>query len=299
MTAAPWMPLVSLLAVSLGLLPCRREERAEAPAREARPPPQGRDAGVVVIAPGGGPGGSQVTVDGLPSWPPQGPGCDQLVRCCQQAQAIASETGLLCQLAIATPTVDCPGALSSVVGHLTQRGLSVPPACQAGTPRAAGSAPWTDYFFPRVAGWQSDPPVDHGPAQGLIQSFRQPRTEVTADVYVYNNGQAGVRREPAQLLQQLQEVSRGLQMAVQRGIYTSFREVSPPEPWRLGTADGYRSVCAITRDGQERRSESYVTTHRAYFVKVRVTYQRRADPAATLSVAALLGAVGSATAAEP
>jgi hypothetical protein len=253
----------------------------------------------VVIAPGGGLGGTQVTVDGQPTWPPQGPGCDQFVRCCQQAQAVASDTALLCQMEVALPPVNCSTALASVVNHLTERGQAVPPMCQAGPPRAAGSARWTDYVLPRVAGWQSDAPEDHGPAQGLVQVYRQAQSQVVADVFVYNNAQAGVRRDPALLQQQLQEVSRGLELAVQRGVYTSFREVSPAEPWRLGTADGYRSTCAVTRDGAELRSESYVTTHRSFFVKVRVTYQRRADAAATLAVATLVNAVGSATVAEP
>jgi hypothetical protein len=95
--------------------------------------PPGTGTPPVTIAPPTGappPGGeSQVLTGGQAVWPPTGPGCDRYVACCQAAGAMASDLGLACQLAVATPPVDCAAALASIRGMISQRGQAPPPAC--------------------------------------------------------------------------------------------------------------------------------------------------------------------------
>lgn len=108
------------------------------PAPPSQPPPPGtpsapekRPGTQVVFGPGGsGPGGMQVTTDGQNVWPPTGAGCERYVQCCNAATALAPDVALFCQMAVATPPVDCSAAHTRMRTYLGERGLAVPQACQ-------------------------------------------------------------------------------------------------------------------------------------------------------------------------
>jgi hypothetical protein len=116
--------------------PQQPQQIVPAPLPPATPPasPPGQQPEAVVIAPGGGLSGMQVQVDGRPVWPPQGPGCDQLVACCRDGTAIDSSIGLACQLSMAIDGATCPNAMASVRSSIAEMGRAVPPSCLGGTP---------------------------------------------------------------------------------------------------------------------------------------------------------------------
>jgi hypothetical protein len=74
-------------------------------------------------------GGVAVEQDGQAVWPPSGPGCAQLVTCCEQLAAIDQAMPLACQLAIANYH-DCGKAKASVAAMALQLKLSVPDSCR-------------------------------------------------------------------------------------------------------------------------------------------------------------------------
>jgi hypothetical protein len=81
--------------------------------------------------PGHGLGGSEVSVDGRPVWPPQGPGCAELVACCNgfRGDQVADKAmGLACQLSV-TKEADCPRALGTVRAIVREKGATPPAAC--------------------------------------------------------------------------------------------------------------------------------------------------------------------------
>jgi hypothetical protein len=127
------MILSMLLSIACLGSGCDSDPVPQPPAIVAPTLPQGPGAPPVVIAPPAGPpppgGGSQVLTDGRPVWPPTGPGCDRYAACCQAASATASDIGLACQLAVATPPVDCAAALTSIRNMIGERGQTPPPAC--------------------------------------------------------------------------------------------------------------------------------------------------------------------------
>jgi len=83
----------------------------------------------IVLSPGGPPGGSQVLTDGKAVWPPKGPGCDSLVKCCDAASKQSSAVGLSCQLSLAADP-DCNKALESVRKMIGELGQALPPECK-------------------------------------------------------------------------------------------------------------------------------------------------------------------------
>jgi hypothetical protein len=80
---------------------------------------------------GGGLGGTEVLVDGKPVWPPKGPGCAELVACCNgfSGDQIADKAmGLVCQLSV-TKEADCPRALATVRAVVREKGATLPASC--------------------------------------------------------------------------------------------------------------------------------------------------------------------------
>lgn len=81
--------------------------------------------------PGHGLGKTEVDVDGKPVWPPQGPGCAELVACCSSftgSGVAADGMRLVCQFSVAKKA-DCPRALATVRSVLSERGEPAPAAC--------------------------------------------------------------------------------------------------------------------------------------------------------------------------
>lgn len=127
--------VLSLVTLSLFLAACQRRSQPEAP----QPPAGGGDQ--IVIAPGGGLGGTQITTGGRAMWPPQGPNCERFVACCQQASSAMSDIALMCQMSVATTPVDCLRALGEVRQYLTERQAPVPPVCAGGPTPPTPPAP--------------------------------------------------------------------------------------------------------------------------------------------------------------
>ncbi len=77
---------------------------------------------------------AQTTADARPSpqaaWPPHGPGCEQLVLCCEQATPQDNDAARFCQRSVASNPGDCPRVLSAVRTYVIERGHTVPPLCR-------------------------------------------------------------------------------------------------------------------------------------------------------------------------
>jgi len=70
-----------------------------------------------------------VTSGGKEVWPPKGPVCEDLVRCCEAAGKKDSSAMLMCQLMVATPPVDCVKGLKDVRQYLGERNVQAPKEC--------------------------------------------------------------------------------------------------------------------------------------------------------------------------
>ena len=77
---------------------------------------------------GHGLGNAALTVDGQNVWPPQGPGCPELVRCCDAIVALDDSLALACLLA-AGRDADCPTALRTSVAIASESNVPPPAAC--------------------------------------------------------------------------------------------------------------------------------------------------------------------------
>jgi hypothetical protein len=84
--------------------------------------------------PGHGLGGFELTVEGTPVWPPQGPSCAELVTCCEGLGAGDGDgpnaLQLACQLSVAKGP-DCKRALGTVTAIVQETGNAVPSSCHA------------------------------------------------------------------------------------------------------------------------------------------------------------------------
>jgi hypothetical protein len=78
--------------------------------------------------PGSGSGGPQVQVGGQNVWPPQGPGCERYVACCDAASG-SSAIQLSCRLSVARQPVDCNASLTQVTNIMREMNVPVPAAC--------------------------------------------------------------------------------------------------------------------------------------------------------------------------
>jgi hypothetical protein len=77
---------------------------------------------------GHGLGTFALTVDGRSVWPPEGPGCPELVRCCTAIVALDDSLALACLLATGRDP-DCPTALRTSVAIAGESNVSPPAAC--------------------------------------------------------------------------------------------------------------------------------------------------------------------------
>jgi hypothetical protein len=77
---------------------------------------------------GHGLGKASLTVDGRNVWPPEGPGCPELIRCCTALVALDESLALACLLAVGRDP-DCPTALRTSVAIAGESGVAIPAAC--------------------------------------------------------------------------------------------------------------------------------------------------------------------------
>jgi len=77
---------------------------------------------------GHGLGKVSLTVDGRNVWPPEGPGCPELVRCCTALVALDESLALACLLAVGRDP-DCPTALRTSVAIAGESNVPAPAAC--------------------------------------------------------------------------------------------------------------------------------------------------------------------------
>ncbi|MGE3636517.1 MAG: hypothetical protein AB7P00_41820 [Sandaracinaceae bacterium] len=175
--------------------------------------------------------------------------------------------------------------------------MPVPPAPPPppATPPEEGlpGPPWVDLHLPRLADWQIDPPEDEGPGNGYFVDYMHPPTGTSVSVFVYNRGLPSITRNAASVLSEAQEAVSGVRRAVEVGRYQAMRELDttilPLGPAQAVTA---RTRMMITDGGEERASAVYVTTHRGYFLKIRVTFLRGETPEAQRAFEGLLNAIG-------
>jgi hypothetical protein len=85
------------------------------------------------VGDGRGVGQFSVRVDGRPLWPPLGPGCEKLARCCEALASVEDAIGLACLLAVGRDP-DCATALRTSEAIAVEHGLSLPPACPLSAP---------------------------------------------------------------------------------------------------------------------------------------------------------------------
>jgi hypothetical protein len=77
---------------------------------------------------GHGLGRISLTVDGRDVWPPEGPGCPELVQCCDGLVGLDESLALACLLAVGRDP-DCPTALRTSVAVAGESGVAPPAAC--------------------------------------------------------------------------------------------------------------------------------------------------------------------------
>jgi hypothetical protein len=77
---------------------------------------------------GHGLGKAALTVDGRDVWPPEGPGCPELVRCCTDLVTADESLALACLLAVGRDP-DCPTALRTSVAIAGEAKVPPPAAC--------------------------------------------------------------------------------------------------------------------------------------------------------------------------
>jgi hypothetical protein len=81
--------------------------------------------------PGHGLGNTEVVVDGKPVWPPKGPGCAELVACCNGFSGddvVVKAMQLACQLSV-TKEPNCPRALTTIRTIVSEKGEALPSSC--------------------------------------------------------------------------------------------------------------------------------------------------------------------------
>jgi len=104
-------------------------------------------------------------------------------------------------------------------------------------------------------------------------------TGITVSIFVYNRGLGHIRREGSVLQAELQESIAGVFRAQQAGQYQSVRELDRGMV-TLGNAPNgplaARARLMVAQNAPERLSTTYITTHRGFFYKIRISY--RADP---------------------
>ena len=77
---------------------------------------------------GHGLGPAALTVDGRNVWPPEGPGCAELVRCCTALVALDESLSLACLLAVGRDP-DCATAQRTSVAIASESNVPPPAAC--------------------------------------------------------------------------------------------------------------------------------------------------------------------------
>ena len=77
---------------------------------------------------GHGLGKVSMTVDGRSVWPPEGPGCPELARCCTALAGVDESMALACLLAVGRDP-DCPTALRTSVAIAGESSVALPAAC--------------------------------------------------------------------------------------------------------------------------------------------------------------------------
>ncbi len=102
---------MSLLLTSLLLVACAPRPAPPAAAPTSTAPP-----------------GLSLSVGDKPVWPPSGPGCAELVVCCDAATAAEASANLFCQLGLAAGK-SCPDTQAMVVAYLAEKQVPAPAAC--------------------------------------------------------------------------------------------------------------------------------------------------------------------------
>ncbi len=77
---------------------------------------------------GHGLGKVSLAVDGRNVWPPEGPGCPELVRCCTELAALDESLALACLLSVGRDP-DCPTALRTSVAIAGESSVALPATC--------------------------------------------------------------------------------------------------------------------------------------------------------------------------
>ena len=136
------------VGVSLVVLGCATRQAEEAPPKTGsqsgepgtahEPGPVGtklmsdvtESKDVYEIGPGGGTGMEKFSVmlNGKMVWPPQGEGCERLVKCCNDLATLAEPLALSCLLATARDK-NCTTAMATAVGIAQEQSYQLPPAC--------------------------------------------------------------------------------------------------------------------------------------------------------------------------
>jgi hypothetical protein len=148
--------------------------------------------------------------------------------------------------------------------------------------------------MPTVDGWERLPAEDGGPEEGYIATYRL-SDQAIVSVFIYRRGVPNITRDEAMLRREVEAALTGMERAVVVGRYESVVATSPVQMRRLDPRGGpplaaYQHVTIRVR-GAHQVSETYVTTHRGFFFKVRVTIHVEPTPRIGAAVDRLLVAL--------
>jgi hypothetical protein len=154
---------------------------------------------------------------------------------------------------------------------------------------------WLTLTVPDVPGWTRGSSQDHGPERGYIFGYDHP-LGITATIFVYNRGLGVIQRQLPLLQAELQEALNGVNQAVQVGHYQSARELDRGLA-TLGTAPvsplTVRARLMIAQNSPERISSIYITTHRGYFFKIRLSFNQESSPQSDQIIDAFLATLAT------
>lgn len=157
------------------------------------------------------------------------------------------------------------------------------------------ATPWLMLDVPSVAGWQPIEAQDHGPDRGYAYGYRHP-TGITVSIFVYNRGLGYIRRDQGVLQSELQESISGVHQARQLGRYQSAREVERGFV-SLGNVPNAPLAALgrlmVAQNSPERPSSIYITTHRGFFYKLRVSYNSDPLPQSEQLIQSLLAVLAA------
>lgn len=148
--------------------------------------------------------------------------------------------------------------------------------------------------FPDVEGWMRiSPHLTEYAADSYTIGYDSVQDSMSVTFYVYNRGERAPKNAGSPAVEaELDGSEEALRALVMRGLYRRVQRLHRGAV-HIGPHPAQRSSFLITKDtGEVVYSDTYLTTYRGYFVKVRCTFRDQNDGSSTASLDRLLRELG-------